>query len=292
MRPPMQQGPPGNQMMPQSPPAQNGAPNGPNYGFQPPPVSGHQTQQHNYNMGSPASPPGGQYPNPQQPQQQQPQIGQGFAQPPPPMYGQPNGQYPQQAVHQQQPYPGQPQQAASYPGQGPNQGHYPQPGYGGPQQGPTMQAPPQQPQRKLDPDLMPSPVQVIEDDRTSHLPGPFGTSKMGQLPPLVTTDVEVQDEGNAAPNYVRSTVYAVPCSPDITKQTQVPLALAITPFARHPRADVSVYYPSLITSNLDILICRCFFIGSSVCVLLSNIIINNFIMIMMWTGRPTGFGVQ
>lgn len=238
-RPPMQQGPPNPmippmtgppQGLPQGPPTQNGVQNRPNTAVQPPSLGGYHSTQHQqgYNMSSPISPPGRIHP-PNQP----PQIGQGFVQAPPSMYGQPNGQYPSQAI-QQQPYPGPPQQSAGYPG--PPPGNYPQGSYPGTQQRPGMQSPQQQ--RKLDPEQMPSPVQVIQDDRKNNA-GPFGTSKLGQLPPLVTTDVEVQDEGNAAPNYIRSTVYNVPCSPDITKQTQVPLALAITPFARHPRTDVS-----------------------------------------------------
>lgn len=113
----------------------------------------------------------------------------------------------------------------------------PGPGYGGPAappmpaSHPTMPAPPQQQQRKLDPDQMPSPIQVIEDDRKAH-GGPFYTNKRGQVPPLVTTDFIVHDEGICSPRFVRSTIYSVPCTPEMLRQTALPFALCISPFAR------------------------------------------------------------
>ncbi|XP_003738426.1 protein transport protein Sec24C [Galendromus occidentalis] len=196
--------------------AQNGLYSGPTSAFQPPPQTHGQPPAgppQGYNMGSPMSPPG-QY-NPQA-------IGQGYAASPPNMYNQQNGQYPPSQ------HPQHLQSTGGYPQQ------------------------PAAPQRKLDPDQMPSPIQVIEDDRKNAGPV-FGTNRLGTLPPLVTTDVEIQDEGNAGPNYIRSTVYSVPCSPDVIKQTQVPLAVAITPFARHAKSDgvlpLSVFNEEIVRCN-------------------------------------------
>lgn len=96
---------------------------------------------------------------------------------------------------------------------------------------PNMQ--PQQP-RRLDPDQMPSPIQVIEDDR-QHKTGTFVTNLRGQVPPLITTNFVTQDQGNCNPSFVRSTMYNIPCTSDMLKNSHIPFALSITPFAKlHP----------------------------------------------------------
>ncbi|XP_014484007.1 PREDICTED: protein transport protein Sec24C isoform X2 [Dinoponera quadriceps] len=90
--------------------------------------------------------------------------------------------------------------------------------------------PPQQ-ARRLDPEQMPSPIQVIQDDQRAR-GGVFITNQRGLVPPLVTTDFITQDQGNASPRYVRSTMYTVPTTADIVKQTNVPFGLVISPMAR------------------------------------------------------------
>lgn len=85
--------------------------------------------------------------------------------------------------------------------------------------------------RRLDPDNMPSPIQVIEDDRKIRS-CEFSTAQRGVVPPLVTTNFTVIDEGLCSPRFIRSTIYNVPTTAEILKQTSVPFALAITPFAR------------------------------------------------------------
>uniref|UniRef100_A0A646QIX8 Protein transport protein Sec24C n=1 Tax=Hemiscolopendra marginata TaxID=943146 RepID=A0A646QIX8_9MYRI len=96
----------------------------------------------------------------------------------------------------------------------------------------TMQ--PQQP-RRLDPDHMPSPIQVIEDDKKNR-GDIFLTNSKGQIPPLVTTNFITQDQGNCNPRFVRSTIYSVPANPDMMKQTSVPFGIVISPFAKlHPQ---------------------------------------------------------
>jgi protein transport protein SEC24 len=87
------------------------------------------------------------------------------------------------------------------------------------------------PSRRLDPDQMPSPVQVIQDDQQSKS-GLFLTNQRGLVPPLVTTDFTVQDSGNASPRLIRSTMYCVPTTTDIMKQTSVPFGLVISPLAK------------------------------------------------------------
>ncbi|KAF4084974.1 hypothetical protein AMELA_G00112270 [Ameiurus melas] len=116
----------------------------------------------------------------------------------------------------------------------------PQPGYGGPysgQQGyvaqPSAQAPPPAAKR-LDPDSIPSPIQVIEDDKANKSNEPFVTGVRGQAPPLVTTKFHVKDQGNASPRFIRCTAYNMPCTSDMAKQSQVPLAAVIKPLATLP----------------------------------------------------------
>ncbi|XP_030308646.1 protein transport protein Sec24C isoform X1 [Calypte anna] len=95
--------------------------------------------------------------------------------------------------------------------------------------------PPQQkPRHRIDPDAIPSPIQVIEDDRNNRGSEPFVTGVRGQVPPLVTTNFLVKDQGNASPRYIRCTSYNIPCTSDMAKQSQVPLAAVIKPLATLP----------------------------------------------------------
>ncbi|XP_069720285.1 protein transport protein Sec24C isoform X4 [Phaenicophaeus curvirostris] len=120
----------------------------------------------------------------------------------------------------------------------------PQPNYGGgypgtPHYG-TQPGPPPPPKR-LDPDSIPSPIQVIEDDRSNRGSEPFVTGVRGQVPPLVTTNFLVKDQGNASPRYIRCTSYNVPCTSDMAKQSQVPLAAVIKPLAALPPEETLPY---------------------------------------------------
>jgi len=71
----------------------------------------------------------------------------------------------------------------------------------------------------------------MEEDQR-NIGGDFNTSEKGLTPPLVTTNFTVKDYGNASPRYIRSTMYYVPASEDMRKQTGVPFGLVISPMAR------------------------------------------------------------
>ena len=62
---------------------------------------------------------------------------------------------------------------------------------------PGMHAGPmqQQPKSKIDPDLMPNPVEVMKADQEQHGSNPYRTTTQGIPPPLVTTTFTVQDDG-------------------------------------------------------------------------------------------------
>ncbi|XP_046433138.1 protein transport protein Sec24C [Neodiprion fabricii] len=143
---------------------------------------------------------------------------------------QPLGSMPpyQQPGYQQQGYTAQPDMYAGQ--RSPYQGGVPPGAPGGFQ--PGMQ-PGMQPQtaRRLDPDQMPSPIQVIQDDQHTK-GGVFVTNQKGLVPPLVTTKFTTQDQGHASPRFIRSTMYTIPTTTDIMKQTSVPFGLIISPMAK------------------------------------------------------------
>ncbi|NWW46258.1 SC24C protein, partial [Pedionomus torquatus] len=164
--------------------------------------------------------------------------------PPPPMAG-PHLGPPMSGLHGPPPptHPPQPgyqmQQNGSF-----GQVRGPQPNYGGAYPGTpnygTQPGPPAPPKR-LDPDSIPSPIQVIEDDRNNRGSEPFVTGVRGQVPPLVTTSFLVKDQGNASPRYIRCTSYNIPCTSDMAKQSQVPLAAVIKPLATLPPEETLPY---------------------------------------------------
>ncbi|NXD71206.1 SC24D protein, partial [Eolophus roseicapillus] len=134
----------------------------------------------------------------------------------------------------------------SGPGYHPQQSHY------GPQMagsqlsypgafsgGPAQLSGPQQ--KKLDPDSIPSPIQVIENDKASRGGQIYVTNTRGQVPPLVTTDCIIQDQGHASPRYIRCTTYCFPSSSDMAKQARIPLAAVIQPFAVVPPNETPLY---------------------------------------------------
>ncbi|XP_017269960.1 protein transport protein Sec24D [Kryptolebias marmoratus] len=97
------------------------------------------------------------------------------------------------------------------------------------------------PQKKLDPDSIPGITQVIVEDRAKFGGQIFSTNIRGQVPPLITTDFTVQDQGNASPRFIRCTTYSLPCTADLAKQCQVPLASIIKPFASLPKNEAPLY---------------------------------------------------
>lgn len=120
----------------------------------------------------------------------------------------------------------------------------PQPNYGGAYPGTPnygSQPGPPPPPKRLDPDSIPSPIQVIEDDRSNRGSEPYVTGVRGQVPPLVTTNFLVKDQGNASPRYIRCTSYNIPCTSDMAKQSQVPLAAVIKPLATLPPEETLPY---------------------------------------------------
>uniref|UniRef100_A0A914RFL0 Uncharacterized protein n=1 Tax=Parascaris equorum TaxID=6256 RepID=A0A914RFL0_PAREQ len=97
----------------------------------------------------------------------------------------------------------------------------------------------QQQKPRLDPNLMPSAVQVIDEDRSTRS-GPFPTGyPTAEFPPLTTTEYIAQDQGNCNPKFMRTTLYAAPASSDVLKNSQLPFTVAVAPFAPLHPSEVS-----------------------------------------------------
>ena len=183
-----------------------------------PPMGGQMYAPNNQYQGAPQ----GNYNYP--PQQAPYQAG---SMPPPPMGGNmPGGGL-------RQPYPNMP------PGNMPPQQQQMGPGMQQ-QMGPGMQPPPpmnqypsqEQQQPKMDMDQIPNPIEVMNVNNSKYGSGEsFETNEAGKMPPLITTDFVCKDMGNCNPRFMRSTVYSVPSNPDLLKQSKMPIALNLTPFA-------------------------------------------------------------
>ncbi|XP_038109772.1 protein transport protein Sec24C isoform X1 [Culex quinquefasciatus] len=219
-QPPQQFAPPPLQAQPQFPPQQQQqqpypgqpgmppmpaapgqyAPGGP--GMQQPPMSG---------PGMPPNAAPGGYP--MQPGQMPPQMQQGGGAPP-------HMLPPHSRGYNQQPGP---------------QGYGQMPGQQGPHY-PPAPAPPAQ--NRLDPDSMPNPIQVMSENQRS-CGGEFATNAAGLVPPLATTKFITQDQGNSGPRYMRSSMYNVPVNTDMMKQSAVPFALIVSPFARAAEKELA-----------------------------------------------------
>ncbi|KAI6205731.1 hypothetical protein M3Y94_00825700 [Aphelenchoides besseyi] len=77
-------------------------------------------------------------------------------------------------------------------------------GFGQMQPPGMMQKAPQ----RLDPAMMPSFIQVVEDDRSLHANTVFNTGfATAEVPPLMTTEFVAADQGNSNPKFIRSSVY-------------------------------------------------------------------------------------
>jgi len=98
------------------------------------------------------------------------------------------------------------------------------------------------PQKRIDPNQMPNPIQVMKDDQESFNGEMFMTSTRGKVPPLVSTKCKIVDDGNCSPRHMRSTVYSIPCNQDMLKESGIPMAVISTPFAQIPEDEHQLRY--------------------------------------------------
>ncbi|KAL2092534.1 hypothetical protein ACEWY4_012332 [Coilia grayii] len=89
----------------------------------------------------------------------------------------------------------------------------------------------------LDPQLLPSAVQVMQEDQRQWEGKTFGAHAPSALPPLSTTDCIIEDKGNASPCFIRCTTYSFPCEALSAQQSHLPLGAIVTPLARQHKAE-------------------------------------------------------
>ncbi|XP_040897876.1 protein transport protein Sec24C isoform X2 [Toxotes jaculatrix] len=84
----------------------------------------------------------------------------------------------------------------------------------------------------LDPELLPSAVKVIAEDRAEWEGKVFVSEPFSRLPPLATTSCIIEDRGNASPLAIRSTSYCVPCEGQTALLSRLPLGALVTPLVK------------------------------------------------------------
>ncbi|XP_068166997.1 protein transport protein Sec24C [Antennarius striatus] len=96
----------------------------------------------------------------------------------------------------------------------------------------TPQAPLSDSRYGLDPELLPSVVKVIAEDRAEWQNEVFIAETFSSLPPLATTSCIIEDRGTASPLAVRSTTYCLPCEGQTALLSHLPLGALVTPLAK------------------------------------------------------------
>ncbi|KAJ7993718.1 hypothetical protein DPEC_G00257580 [Dallia pectoralis] len=84
----------------------------------------------------------------------------------------------------------------------------------------------------LDPQLLPSAVRVMEEDRAEWEGKVFVSGPDSSLPPLATTECVMEDRGNASPRFILATSHCFPCEGQTALQSHVPLGALVTPLAK------------------------------------------------------------
>ncbi|KAM7391158.1 hypothetical protein PAMP_021869 [Pampus punctatissimus] len=84
----------------------------------------------------------------------------------------------------------------------------------------------------LDPELLPSAVKVMAEDRAEWEGKVFVSEPFSRLPPLATTSCIIEDRGNTSPCVIRSTSYCVPCDGQTALLSRLPLGALVTPLAK------------------------------------------------------------
>ncbi|KAJ3049593.1 COPII coat Sec23p-Sfb3p heterodimer component, partial [Quaeritorhiza haematococci] len=88
----------------------------------------------------------------------------------------------------------------------------------------------QQQRSRIDPNQIPSPIVVQENDQNQYESTPFLTSSK-TMPPLASTHYTAIDDGNCNPRFMRLTTYSLPLSEELANMAQLPMGLIVTPLA-------------------------------------------------------------
>eukprot|EP00055_Hartaetosiga_balthica_P010598 m.45719 g.45719 ORF g.45719 m.45719 type:complete len:969 (+) comp7234_c0_seq1:3-2909(+) len=263
---PPQQQLPQQRTISQPPPAMQGLSNGPPTSLTQPPTAPPTAvlKSNGGRRGRYPSQPMNQPPMSQPPMQQQ--------QPPPPQMQQhrqlpsqqqqqhprgivpPNGQY-QQQPPQQQYQQQQPPQQQQYQQQPPQQQGLPTDQQQYSQMQPTQpgRMPGRPQQRGVDPETVPNPVGVHENDALLHKSGTFSMQSRSN-PPLTATNAIISDDGSASCRAVRSTLNIVPTTKELLSLSKIPLALVVSPLSEPMQNELPV--PTANLQNNSPIRCR------------------------------------
>ncbi|XP_032435491.1 protein transport protein Sec24C isoform X2 [Xiphophorus hellerii] len=94
----------------------------------------------------------------------------------------------------------------------------------------TPQSPNSESRYGLNPELLPSVVKVMAEDRAEWDGKVFISEHFSRLPPLATTSCVIEDRGNVSPLAIRSITYCVPCDGQTALLSRLPLGALVTPF--------------------------------------------------------------
>lgn len=90
---------------------------------------------------------------------------------------------------------------------------------------------PQQPKSRIDPNQIPSPIQVQDQDQQLFAGQEYGTCSKTSVP-LSTTQVRVVDQGNCNPRFMRINTTQIPINDDLVEKTHIPMSLIVQPLAQ------------------------------------------------------------
>eukprot|EP00126_Sphaerothecum_destruens_P001938 Sdes_comp15376_c0_seq1m4250 len=92
---------------------------------------------------------------------------------------------------------------------------------------------------RIDPNQIPSPVTVMQNDQEVYLTRPFLTGSKA-VPPLASTNFTCIDDGNASPRFMRFTMYNIPVTEELLAMSKFPLALLVQPLAETSHDEPSI----------------------------------------------------
>ncbi|XP_060763294.1 protein transport protein Sec24C isoform X2 [Neoarius graeffei] len=92
----------------------------------------------------------------------------------------------------------------------------------------------------LDPQLLPSVVQVMSEDRAQWEGKIFASEPQSSVPPLSSTSCTLEDRGNATARFIRCTSYSFPVEAQSAQQSHLPLAAIFCPMARPEIKEIPV----------------------------------------------------
>ncbi|XP_062874101.1 protein transport protein Sec24C [Trichomycterus rosablanca] len=92
----------------------------------------------------------------------------------------------------------------------------------------------------LDPQVLPSVVQVMNEDRAQWDGKVFASEPQSSVPPLSTTACTLEDRGNATARFIRCTTYSFPVEAQSAQQSHLPLGAIISPLARPENGEQAV----------------------------------------------------